>query len=298
MLFYDNHRKNKKNLLSFSYFFVRMILVISMIDISEKDLPFFSRRTRDNTYVMHTPHAHNKHELYFLEKGMSKYFIDSEIYVLCEGDFVFVPKGHFHKTGDYRTEPSERLLIQFDDDFLGEEYIKYIKFLEQNKHVRVPADRLYRIKEIFSKIEHEQRHKSKDYVEMQRLFLRELLILINRYKSDDINTELTNSYKIIQDAAKYINENYSLELNLDMIASKYALSRSYFSRLFKEVTGFGFSEYLNITRISASEKLLLGQNLPITEVAAACGFNDSNYFAAVFKSIKGITPKKFSKSKK
>ncbi len=271
---------------------------MKLTNFAEEKPTFFSREIRDNTYVMPTQHIHNEHELYFLEKGRSKYFIDSEIYVLSEGDMIFVPKGHFHKTGDYRTEPSERLLIQFEDDFVGEEYQVYIKALENNKLIRVPADRLYRIKDIFSKIEHEQRHKSKGYSELQRLYLRELLILIARYRSSDTNTELSNSYRIVQDAAKYINENYSSDINLNSIAKKYALSRSYFSRLFKEVTGFGFSEYLNITRVSAAEKMLSQKDISITEVAAACGFNDSNYFAAVFKNIKGITPKKFSMSNK
>lgn len=34
--------------------------------------------------------------------------------------------------------------------------------------------------------------------------------------------------------------------------------------------------------------------ISITEVSAECGFNDSNYFAAVFKKLKGVTPKKYS----
>lgn len=271
---------------------------MKLTNFAENKLTFFSRKIRDNTYVMPAQHIHSEHELYFLEKGMSKYFIDSEIYVLTEGDMIFIPKGHFHKTGDYRTEPSERLLIRFDDNFVGEEYIEYIKELEKNKLIKIPANKLYRIKDIFSKIEHEHRHKSRGYSEMQRLYLRELLVLIARYRSSKPNTELSSSYKIIQDAAKFINENYYQDLNLNLIAGKYALSRSYFSRLFKEVTGFGFSEYLNITRISAAEKMLSQNDASITEVAAACGFNDSNYFAAVFKSLKGITPKKFSMNNK
>ena len=278
--------------------FDKINAVMKLTNFAEKKLTFFSREIRDNTYVMPAQHIHNEHELYFLEKGMSKYFIDSEIYVLSEGDMIFVPKGHFHKTGDYRAESSERLLIQFDNDFLGEEYIEYIKELEKNKLIRIPPDKLYRIKDIFSKIEHEQRHKSKGYSEMQRLYLRELFVLIFRYRLDETSTELSSSYKIIQDAAKYINENYFSDLNLDMIAAKYALSRSYFSRLFKEVTGFGYSEYVNITRISAAEKMLSQRDAPVTEVSAACGFNDSNYFAAVFKSLKGVTPKKFSMNNK
>ena len=56
----------------------------------------------------------------------------------------------------------------------------------------------------------------------------------------------------------------------------------------------GYKKFINISRITASEKYLLNTEKSITEIAALCGFNDSNYFASVFKKIKGITPKKYS----
>ena len=110
-------------------------------------------------------------------------------------------------------------------------------------------------------------------------------------------TEFSQSYSIIQNAAKYISENFNSDLTLDTLAAKYAMSPSHFSKQFKNVTGVGMNEYVNISRISAAEKLLLNTDWPITRIATECGFNDSNYFAAVFKKIKGITPKKYSMQK-
>ena len=60
------------------------------------------------------------------------------------------------------------------------------------------------------------------------------------------------------------------------------------------ITGVGLNDFINISRITAAEKLLVSSNMSITEIASACGFNDSNYFASVFKKFKGITPKRYS----
>ena len=259
---------------------------------SDERIDFFSRATRDTGYVMSQAHFHNKHELYFLESGKTTFMVGSDIYVLQPGDIVLAPKGSFHKT--VINEVSERLLLVFDDDFAGSDCQRYLDELKSNRFARLSSDSLYKIKEIFHKIEREYRHRAEGYREMERLYLRQLLILISRHRLPDNQPNLSESYRLIQSAATYISENYGNDLSLGMLAQKFALSRSHFSKLFKEVTGIGLNEYITLTRISAAEKLLVKKNMSITEVASVCGFNDSNYFAAVFKRIKGITPKKYS----
>ncbi|MBQ7900984.1 MAG: helix-turn-helix transcriptional regulator [Clostridia bacterium] len=261
---------------------------------SDEKIEFIQRSKRSKPLMMDTSHFHDKHELYYLEKGKTRYFIGNEIYLLNPGDMVFVPKGTFHKTNPEESTVSERVLLVFDNDFAGEEYKKYIDGLKQNKFIQLPSEQIYIIRELCQKIEHENKHRNADYLEMEKLYLRQLLIIISRYRLKDSNTKFTESFKVIQDAAKYISQNYGSEITLQTMAEKYAMSASYFSKQFKAITGVGFNEYINLTRITAAEKLLAKADKPITEVAMECGFNDSNYFAAVFKKIRGITPKKFS----
>ena len=261
---------------------------------SDEKIEFFNRASRDYNFKMPEYHFHNKHELYFLEKGKTQYFIGSEIYFLNAGDMIFIPTGEFHKTDIDQDNVTERLLLVFDDDFLGNEYKAYIEELHFDKLIRIATDKLYKIKELYKKIEDENNRRSDHYLEMEQLYLRQLLILIKRYRIKDTPLELNESHKLIQSCATYICENYNQDLNLDTLAQKYSLSRSYFSKLFKQITGVGLNEYINITRINAAQNLLLKSNSSITEIATLCGFNDSNYFSAVFKKIKGITPKKYS----
>ena len=75
------------------------------------------------------------------------------------------------------------------------------------------------------------------------------------------------------------------------------MSPSYFSRKFKLCTGFGYKEYLITIRILESCNLLSTTNMPITEIAAKCGFEDSNYFGDSFKKINGISPREYRKNK-
>ena len=73
------------------------------------------------------------------------------------------------------------------------------------------------------------------------------------------------------------------------------MSPGHFSKKFKSVTGFGLSKYITQVRILNAEKLLLHTGLSVTEIAGCCGYSDSNYFAAVFKAVKGVPPYRYAK---
>jgi len=255
---------------------------------------FFDRYAINTPVKMPNYHFHDAHELYYLEKGHTKYFVGDDIYILEPGDMVFVPGGVFHKTDSENNCNMERTLLSFDDDFAGDEYEKYIDELKKDRFIKIPQKHLLSIKDILQKIEVESLHRGRDFDQMQKLYLRELLVLISRYGVKTDSGNLGEAYTIMQDAAKFITGNCRLELSLEFLSKKYSMSPSHFSKQFKHITGVGLSEYINVSRISLAEKLLVKTNKTITEIAGECGFNDSNYFASVFKKIKGITPKKYS----
>lgn len=81
------------------------------------------------------------------------------------------------------------------------------------------------------------------------------------------------------------------------MADKFHISKSYLSKKFKSVTGFGFKEYLVNVRIKNACTLLLDTNKSITDIAFECGFNDSNYFGDAFRHVKGMSPNKYRRNK-
>ena len=261
---------------------------------AKDNIEFFHRSKRNKPYRMPVAHFHNKYELYFLVKGKTKYFIENEIFLLSPYDMIFVPKGVFHKTDSEENYDVERVLFSFDDEFIGDDISEYINELSSNKYIRFSGENVYKIEDIIRKIEKENTKKEKGYNDMQKLYFKQLIISISRYRIKENNTRLNGSYLAIQDIVKYISKNYNQDLSLNSLSKKYSISPNHLSKQFKNVTGVGLNEYINISRITAAEKLLVSTNKPITLVATECGFNDSNYFAAVFKKLKGITPKKYS----
>ena len=244
-----------------------------MAVFTDEKIELFDRQKRDASYIMDQAHYHSKNELYFSKKGKTKYFIGDEIFILEPGDMIFVPAGSFHKTD---CGVRERILLVFDNDFLGGSYQKYIESLSKDKLIRIRPDKLSEINGIFNKIEKEGMNKQENYLELEKLYLRQLLILVSRYRLQNVSSELSEIYSIIQNVVKYINENYSSDLSLP---------------------GVGLNEYINISKVTAAAKLLSESNLSVTKVSELCGYNDSNYFSTVFKKYMGTTPKKYSAEK-
>lgn len=59
---------------------------------------------------------------------------------------------------------------------------------------------------------------------------------------------------------------------------------------FKQQTGMSVSHYLRQLRLCRAMQLLRDNRLSISEVAAQCGFDDSNYFSVVFHQAFNVTP--------
>ena len=98
----------------------------------------------------------------------------------------------------------------------------------------------------------------------------------------------------IERALQYIHENYCHNISLEEVAGICRVSPEHFSRTFSGETGFSFCRYINELRMKKAEAALRrGDNVSIAELAADCGFNDSNYFSLKFKKMYGISPKKF-----
>ena len=97
-------------------------------------------------------------------------------------------------------------------------------------------------------------------------------------------------YRRIYDAIIYINKHYAEDITARDCARELFMSYSYFSRSFKRMTGKSFTDYLIGVRINRAEKALLSGEKPITEIAVECGFNNTAYFSAVYKKLKGLSP--------
>ena len=99
----------------------------------------------------------------------------------------------------------------------------------------------------------------------------------------------------IEQAKKYMEENFSKSFSLDDLAEEACLSKFHFCRAFKRHECMTHSEYLNLVRITKAKNLLKNDLISISEICYLTGYNDLTYFGKVFKTLEGVSPSTYRK---
>jgi AraC-like DNA-binding protein/ligand-binding sensor protein len=97
----------------------------------------------------------------------------------------------------------------------------------------------------------------------------------------------------LRKAETFIMENFTKKISLKEISAVAGLSPPYFSTIFKEEMGENLSKYLNRLRVEKASCLLLETEMPLSEIAASCCFEDQSWFSKIFKAYTGISPGKY-----
>ncbi|WJH37316.1 helix-turn-helix domain-containing protein [Paenibacillus sp. CC-CFT747] len=92
-----------------------------------------------------------------------------------------------------------------------------------------------------------------------------------------------------------LERDYSQPLSLSSVAEQVNLNPAYISRLFKQIKGEPFVDYLKKVRIEKSKELLLQSSMKIGEAGKEVGYSHSYYFIKVFKEEVGLTPGEFKR---
>jgi AraC family transcriptional regulator len=81
------------------------------------------------------------------------------------------------------------------------------------------------------------------------------------------------------------------------VAAACQLSRSYFTNAFRQTTGQTPHQWVVAQRVQRARELLVSSQLPLAEIAAACGFADQSHFTRVFSRATGLPPARWRRSK-
>lgn len=244
------------------------------------------------------PHGHDDLEIGILLEGTLSLSIESETYLLKQGDIYIINRYQVHSFLD----PSGRNLIlafQIHSDFYRKlnyklHYLHFDSNLIRSGHLHQNlTKRLLSCAAAYFAAE--------PFYELKcTSLLSDALYLLLHDGSYSVATE--REYQIVQNATlrinritEYIAEHYQEPVSLETIAEMEHITTYHVSHFMKKMLGISFQEYLNSIRFDHALRLLSQTDLTIMDVCMESGFSSSRYLNRMFQKNLGCTVKEYKK---
>lgn len=120
--------------------------------------------------------------------------------------------------------------------------------------------------------------------------LKELLTELHRYQPA--------APSVVDTVIKYINTNYSQNLNNKELATMTGYHEYHLNRLFLAHTGTSMHNYLLRVRLNHAKHWILNTDIPLNEIPEKVGFNSYSHFSSYFKQYYGVSPAEYRKHMK
>ncbi|MCE5171616.1 response regulator [Paenibacillus profundus] len=159
----------------------------------------------------------------------------------------------------------------------------FLSFLSQNEAFKQKVITVLDLAPLY------QRDDSVSWLNLKQYFLKMADCLFERQaaQGEQIPVEL------VKKVHRYIEDNVATDISLCAIADYVGLNPSYFSRLYKQMTGIGLSDYINDYRNLQAKKWLLNSSMKVNEIAVALGYNSALAFIRFFKKQNQSTPQEY-----
>ncbi|MCB2378643.1 AraC family transcriptional regulator [Hymenobacter sp. BT635] len=249
-------------------------------------------------------HYHPEFELLYIPQGSGRRHIGQHVSRYEGGELLFMGPNLPHLSFSHEQKgPFEQIVLQLRADFLGDSFLKRPElaavqqlFVRSAQGLSFGSETRAVVGEALRQMLGQPAH---------RRLLTLLQLLYHLAEADDVtelHAEMGSSGAQVKEQKRlgriyqYIQEHFAEPIGVQELADVAHLSVPAFCRYFKKMTSQTLTNFLHEYRISHAQLLLL-EDMPITEVSYASGFNNLSHFNRTFRRVTGQTPSAYREQK-
>lgn len=252
-----------------------------------------------------TMHYHNFYEIVYVLEGEYSSLLRNRTYNMKKGDFLLVDRNemHMYHYEEKKHDNSRRIILWITDEMLqklSEGNMDLAAcFRKHNSyayHFPIYYEEMlrgYLLKLAMSDSGNASMPGAKEV--MDRGYLSLLFAHLNllcEKKEYLLSEKELIQHPLVEQVSDYIEAHIGETIHVDELAEQVHMSKYYFLRKFKNLTGVTVHTYLTNKRMIYACGLLK-QDVGVTEVARLCGFADYTVFLRNFKAMYGVAPGKY-----
>ena len=108
--------------------------------------------------------------------------------------------------------------------------------------------------------------------------------------------EITTKNEHVLEMLRYIDDKITERITLKRISEQVGLTREYASALFKREMNLTLTDYVNGQKLELARAMILGNEISLSDISSALGFENYHYFSRIFKQKFGTSPMQFKKA--
>ncbi|WP_262246861.1 AraC family transcriptional regulator [Parapedobacter soli] len=249
-------------------------------------------------------HFHPEYELTLFTESVGKRFVGDHTDSFGPGDLLLIGPHlpHYMRNDEiyYRNDSDLRIraiVVHFTEDFIGGQFFD----IPEMGMVKKLLNNSLRGIHIYGETQQVVAKKMEELLTVEgyeRLIcLLDILQLIAHSSEQRMLSSIgyENSFSLndadrINSVFEYVLQHFTEDISLAEVAAHVHMNASAFCKFFKSRTGKTFTYILNEIRIGHACRLFIEQDISVSEVCYACGYNSLSYFNRKFKLITKYSP--------
>lgn len=255
-------------------------------------------------------HWHDEMELISVASGRGIMTVQQERFTVQAGDLLLIPPQVVHSTEQMEDQPMEYYNILFRLSLLENDpqdscYEKYLKPLYDGTRTlpvlisaEDPLNKLL-LPHVADLILHRKEYRDDcEFLVKSHLFA--IMHHLNCYSQPTSSAQhaIQSTYDKLKQALAHIQLHYSEEISVEQAASLCGFSPSHFMKLFRQLTGSSFTQYLKQYRLEQAAGQLVRTAEKVSTIARQTGFPNLSYFTRAFTAQYGVSPAGYRKTAK
>ncbi|MDW8846193.1 HTH-type transcriptional activator RhaR [Erwinia sp. MMLR14_017] len=238
------------------------------------------------------PHVHEFSELVIVWRGNGLHVMNDKPWLITCGDLFYLRPDDCHSFESVNELILDNIIFCPERFSLG---LNWKLFLPDNQDTkwRLTTRGMALARGVIQQLRLESRKNDQLSRQLTETLFLQLILTLQRHRYSPESVNQLPEGEQLDLLMSAIQGQIATSFDLSAFCHQHRLSERALKQLFRQQTGMTPGHYIRQLQLCQAKYLLRSTPLLISEVAARCGFDDSNYFSVVFTRETGLTPSAF-----